>query len=409
LLKFRREFWILMAVFAISHWIWAFMMYKEIVPDKTYFDILTESYIWDYKWYLFWWIIATILTIPLLITSNWISVSIMWKHWKTLQRLSYIIFPAAAVHIAIIDKKHIEIGPLIVVWIWVILWFIAYLKNKKKNNKSTSIWLKRLCVPCWYIYDENVWDPDSWIPPWTKFEDIPDNWRCPVCWVWKSDFVLLEDGIKINEWEIVSLNYLTPDVIELKLDLQKDLKFISWQFLTFVLNDDNWKFQRSYSIANKEGNIYTFLIKLKYNWRSWAFFKTKKVWDKIWYTQISWNFNLKNTLNPKIFIATWAWLSTIYNMILNTPENVFKRLYFWVSNKADLFYIDKLKEIKNLELKIFVSREEVPGCHFWRIDLSNEDFEKNSEFYICWNSSFLETSRKVLTQKWFDKVYFEEF
>lgn len=40
---------------------------------------------------------------------------------------------------------------------------------------------KWLCKLCGYIYDEEIGDEDSGIKPGTKFEDIPDDWVCPVC------------------------------------------------------------------------------------------------------------------------------------------------------------------------------------------------------------------------------------
>jgi len=45
-----------------------------------------------------------------------------------------------------------------------------------------------LCPPCGYIYNEDEGDPDSGIAPGTKFEDIPDDWVCPVCGVSKDLF-----------------------------------------------------------------------------------------------------------------------------------------------------------------------------------------------------------------------------
>ena len=44
------------------------------------------------------------------------------------------------------------------------------------------------CMACGYIYDEAVGDPDSGIAPGTKWEDIPDDWVCPVCGVSKDEF-----------------------------------------------------------------------------------------------------------------------------------------------------------------------------------------------------------------------------
>jgi rubredoxin/flavin reductase (DIM6/NTAB) family NADH-FMN oxidoreductase RutF len=48
------------------------------------------------------------------------------------------------------------------------------------------------CTVCGYIYDPAEGDPDSGIEPGTAFEDIPDDWVCPVCGAGKEDFEPLE-------------------------------------------------------------------------------------------------------------------------------------------------------------------------------------------------------------------------
>lgn len=52
---------------------------------------------------------------------------------------------------------------------------------------------KYLCKVCGYIYDEAEGDTDSGLAPGTRFEDIPDDWYCPLCLVKKSDFVLIDN------------------------------------------------------------------------------------------------------------------------------------------------------------------------------------------------------------------------
>lgn len=47
---------------------------------------------------------------------------------------------------------------------------------------------KWTCIVCGYVYDEAIGDPDSGIAPGTKFEDLPDDWVCPVCGVSKDQF-----------------------------------------------------------------------------------------------------------------------------------------------------------------------------------------------------------------------------
>ena len=47
---------------------------------------------------------------------------------------------------------------------------------------------KFVCDACGYIYDPEAGDPEGKIPPGTPFEDVPDNWACPVCGVGKDQF-----------------------------------------------------------------------------------------------------------------------------------------------------------------------------------------------------------------------------
>jgi rubredoxin len=47
---------------------------------------------------------------------------------------------------------------------------------------------KYVCSVCGYIYDPAAGDSDSGIAPGTAFEDLPDNWVCPVCGAGKADF-----------------------------------------------------------------------------------------------------------------------------------------------------------------------------------------------------------------------------
>ena len=47
------------------------------------------------------------------------------------------------------------------------------------------------CQICGHVYDEAEGDPDSGLPPGTRWEDVPEDWECPVCRVRKSDYVEL--------------------------------------------------------------------------------------------------------------------------------------------------------------------------------------------------------------------------
>lgn len=57
-------------------------------------------------------------------------------------------------------------------------------QDKKEENKMK----KYVCKVCGYVYDPSKGDPDSGIEPGTNFEDLPDDWVCPVCGAGKDQF-----------------------------------------------------------------------------------------------------------------------------------------------------------------------------------------------------------------------------
>ena len=44
------------------------------------------------------------------------------------------------------------------------------------------------CNTCGYEYNPEEGDPDHDIEPGTSFEELPEDWVCPVCGVEKEDF-----------------------------------------------------------------------------------------------------------------------------------------------------------------------------------------------------------------------------
>ena len=75
---------------------------------------------------------------------------------------------------------------------------MAFLMSRKgiKALKLLSSYLliscqkmdKYRCNLCGYIYDPEKGDPDNGVEPGTAFEDVPDDWVCPVCGAGKDSF-----------------------------------------------------------------------------------------------------------------------------------------------------------------------------------------------------------------------------
>ena len=48
--------------------------------------------------------------------------------------------------------------------------------------------MKYVCDVCGWIYDEELGAPDQGIVPGTKFEDLPEDFGCPLCFGGKEMF-----------------------------------------------------------------------------------------------------------------------------------------------------------------------------------------------------------------------------
>ncbi len=62
--------------------------------------------------------------------------------------------------------------------------YIVYTQRSPGGNNMK----KYECTVCGYIYDPAEGDPDNGVKAGTKFEDIPDEWVCPVCGAEKDQF-----------------------------------------------------------------------------------------------------------------------------------------------------------------------------------------------------------------------------
>lgn len=52
---------------------------------------------------------------------------------------------------------------------------------------------KYRCTVCDWVYDPEVGDPDAGIEPGTAFEDLPEDFVCPLCGVGKDEFEVVEE------------------------------------------------------------------------------------------------------------------------------------------------------------------------------------------------------------------------
>ena len=48
--------------------------------------------------------------------------------------------------------------------------------------------MKYICDVCGYVYDEELGDPENGIEPGTLWDELPEDFVCPLCGVGKDMF-----------------------------------------------------------------------------------------------------------------------------------------------------------------------------------------------------------------------------
>ena len=49
-----------------------------------------------------------------------------------------------------------------------------------------------VCVLCGYVYRPKLGDEENGIERGNDFEDLPEDWACPLCGAGKEDFEVME-------------------------------------------------------------------------------------------------------------------------------------------------------------------------------------------------------------------------
>ena len=72
-----------------------------------------------------------------------------------------------------------------------VLNFPARQAANHRISASTNGTRRHLCELCAFVYDEAQGIPEEGIAPGTRWEDIPETWKCPDCSATKADFTPL--------------------------------------------------------------------------------------------------------------------------------------------------------------------------------------------------------------------------
>ena len=87
------------------------------------------------------------------------------------------------------EKQIVILERICYIWYEAIGIVLMIMKNDIRKWMKGEITMKRyVCEVCGYVYDETEGDPDNGVAAGTKWEDVPEDWVCPLCGVGKDQF-----------------------------------------------------------------------------------------------------------------------------------------------------------------------------------------------------------------------------
>ncbi len=128
LTMFRREFGILAVLLLVAHFVGYFM-----VQEISVWEGMTNFEYWQSA-ACGWGFIGIIFAIPVLLTSNKLSMILLKRKWKGIQSLAYIFFIFGGIHISMLGEEEGLVAVIFVAVLWLLAKFGFKIKLPKLNK-----------------------------------------------------------------------------------------------------------------------------------------------------------------------------------------------------------------------------------------------------------------------------------
>jgi CDP-4-dehydro-6-deoxyglucose reductase len=209
---------------------------------------------------------------------------------------------------------------------------------------------------------------------------------------------------------IVSKTMVSDIVMEIRLQAV-DMEFRPGQFVTVRFKDDIGFFNRAYSIVELKDGVLTLCVTLLSGGRGSSFLANYDVGSQVEITEPKGDFCLQDTPNPKVFVGTGTGLAPLIAMMESCPD-VKKTLYFGQRKEKDLFYLERMAKIPNLDVYTCLdfADDDWPGLrgrvteHFLNYPLT-----RDTEVYTCGSDPMMKGLQEILEKKRHPKnMFFRE-
>ncbi len=269
-------------------------------------------------------------------------------------------------------------------------------------------------------------------------EEIKENYILVCQSLPKSEIIVIENRNlqekenKISA-EFLGKNYLTHDILEINITLEKPVFYKAGQFTNFYV--DELEKPRSYSMANRPNTkgckqLTFFIRKVPGGKFTEWLFRENIIGKKFYISQPEGNFYLRESQKPIIFIAGGSGLAPIFSIledvIFNQDVEINKKqknreviLLFGVRTQKDLYKLKELEDFKNywggkFEIIPVLSEEKSldwNGKTGYVHEILNtiEDL-KEYQLYMCGPPIMIDKCIEVANKKGLQsEIYFDKF
>ena len=206
---------------------------------------------------------------------------------------------------------------------------------------------------------------------------------------------------------IIEKKMVSAIVLEIRLRTV-NMAFKPGQFVTVRFKDDVGFFNRAYSIVGLKDGILTLAVTLLSGGRGSSFITNYDVGSQVEITEPKGDFCLQDTPNPKVFVGTGTGLAPLIAMAESCPEAK-KTLYFGQRKEKDLFYLERMAKIPNLDVHscLDFADDDWTGLrgrvteHFLNYPLT-----RDTEIYTCGSDPMMKGLEDILKKKRHPKKLF---
>ncbi len=203
-------------------------------------------------------------------------------------------------------------------------------------------------------------------------------------------------------------NTIAKDVFSLKFEKPKEFTYKAGQFVQWIIKDENKNTLRSYSLSSTpEDNYIEFCIKYVEGGKASELIKRMDIGYELEFQGPQGRFTTSGEEPSLFLIATGAGLAPIIGIIEDELKNkkITKKIHllFGVRHKEDIFWLDRLSELKfshknfNFDICLSQAHENWKGLSGHVTDHLN-NHSKDHHYFLCGNLEMVKDVRIQLTK-----------